>query len=73
MRSASDGKGVDEITLKEVSQQQIVGKHYLHRKEEEAGKTDVEQTEEEGATEAQEGEAIKKVWITMPVNRPKTI
>lgn len=73
MKSASDGKGLDEITLKEVSQQQILCKHYLYRKEEEARKTDVEQTEEEGATEAQEGETIKKMWLTMPVNRPKTI
>jgi hypothetical protein len=73
MRSASDGKGLDEIILKEVSQQQTLGKHCLHRKEEEAGKTDVKQTEEEGATEAQERETIKKTWITMSVNRPKTM
>ena len=73
MRSASEWKGLDEITLKEVSQQQILGKYCFHRKEEEAGKTDVEQTEEEGATEAQERETIKKTWSTMPVNRPKTI
>ena len=48
------------LPMKEVGQGQILGKHYLYREEEEAGKTDVDQPEEERATVAQEGETIKK-------------
>ena len=40
------------LPMKEVGQGQILGKHYLYREEEEAGKTDVDQPEEERATVA---------------------
>lgn len=46
MRSACDGKGLDEITKERSGPRQIFGKHYLYREEDEAGETDVEQREE---------------------------
>lgn len=51
MRSASEGKGLDEITKSRRGPKTYPGKHFLHREGEEVGEADIDQPEEERVTE----------------------